>query len=264
MHTQVVVIPGFNDGEALSRTIDDLASLHPAVESLAVVPVGLTRHRGDLPAIESVSKAYAHRAVHEYRALGKRFRGRLGCEFLYVADEFFVLAGLPFPRASYYDGYPQLENGVGLARLLLDHFQAGRRRLPDSLDAPLRLYWVTGTSAAPFLRSRVIESLAAISGLELELVVAVNRYYGESVTVSGLLTGKDMLHALKQSRAEGGVVLLPPNCLNSDLLTLDDLSTLELAEAAGMPVLATQYEFLPLLRSLLLAPAHAAQGMARA
>jgi putative radical SAM enzyme (TIGR03279 family) len=256
MHTQAVVVPGFNDGEALDRTVTDLASLYPAVQSLAVVPVGLTKHRTDLPSLTPVTRAYARRAVSLYREWGKRYRARWGTEFVYVADEFFVLAGLPFPRASYYDDFAQIENGVGLSRRLLDHFEAGRRRLPASLERPLRVYWVTGTSAATFLLERVIEPLRGIAGLDLVPVVARNRYYGESVTVSGLLTGKDMVHALRETGATGGVVLLPPNCLNSEGLTLDDLSTAEMSQAVNMPVLATDYEFLPLFRSLLLAPGY--------
>ena len=145
---------------------------------------------------------------------------------------------------------------MGLSRRLLDHFEAGRRRLPASLEQPLRVFWVTGTSAATFLLERVIEPLRGIAGLELVPVVATNRYYGESVTVSGLLTGKDMVHALREAGATGGVVLLPPNCLNSEGLTLDDLSTAEISQAVNMPVLATDYEFLPMFRSLLLAPGY--------
>lgn len=254
MYAQAVVIPGFNDGEALEQTVVDLASLHPAVENLALVPVGLTKHRTDLPSVATVTRSYARKVVPMYREWGKRYRAQRGTEFVYVADEYFVLAGLPFPRASYYDDFSQIENGVGLVRKLLDHFESGRRALPEALDSPLRIYWVTGTSAATFLFERIFEPLQKIAGLQLVPVVAENLYYGDTVTVSGLLTGHDILHALRKARAKDGVVLLPPNCLNTEGVTLDDLSTADLSRELGLPVLATDYDFLPQFRTLLLAP----------
>lgn len=254
MHTQVVVIPGFNDGAALEQTVFDLASLHPAVETLALVPVGLTKHRTDLPSVATVTRAYARNAVREYRAWGRGFRAKWGTEFAYVADEYFVIAGLPVPRAPYYDDFSQIENGVGLVRKFLDCFEAGRKNLPESLETPLRVYWVTGTSAESFLRERVFEPLQRISGLELVPVVATNRYYGDTVTVSGLLLGADIVYALREADARDGVVLLPPNCLNTEGITLDDRSLADLSRELGMPVLATDYDFLPQFRTLLLAP----------
>jgi putative radical SAM enzyme (TIGR03279 family) len=254
MHTQVVVIPDFNDGDTLETTITDLASLYPMVESLAVVPVGLTQYRVDLPSVNTVSRAYARTAVKMLRSRGNVFRQQFDTEFLYVADEFFVIAGLPFPRAPYYDDFSQVENGIGMSRLLLDHFAAGQNHLPESLDQPLKLYWVTGASAATFVLPRIVAPLNKIDGLEVIPVVARNRYYGASVTVSGLLIGQDIVLALQEASATGGVVLLPPNCLNDEGHTLDDLTAGDLSRQLGMPVQPTSYDFLPQLRSWLLSP----------
>jgi putative radical SAM enzyme (TIGR03279 family) len=259
MHTQIVLVPDFNDGDVLERTIDDLQALYPMVHSLAVVPVGLTRYRLDLPHVKAVSRAYAQRLVRHLRERGDAFRSRLGTGFLYVADEFFVLAHRPFPRAPYYDDFAQIENGIGMCRDLLDHFARGEKGLPSSLDRPLVIHWVTGASSATFVLPRIVERLNQIENLTIHPVVVTNRFYGDTVTVSGLLTGTDILAALEASGVRGGIVLLPPNCLNTDGLFLDDLSVGDLTAALGVPVLPTDYEFVPQLRSLLLAPQSSVQ-----
>jgi putative radical SAM enzyme (TIGR03279 family) len=254
MHTQVVVVPEFNDGAHLNRTIDELSGLHPMIESLAIVPVGLTRFRDELPPVRGVSPAYARALVRRLRVRSDAFRSELSCGFVYVADEFFVLAGRPFPRAPYYDDFAQIENGVGLARRLLDHFARWRGRLPQQLDAPLTLWWVTGVSAATFLEPRVIERLRRVGHLTVHPITVANHFFGDRVTVSGLLTGRDIRDAVLARQPREGLVLLPPHCLNSDHLFLDDLTVTDLEQAIGLPVVPTPYEFAPFLRSLLLAP----------
>jgi NifB/MoaA-like Fe-S oxidoreductase len=221
---------------------------------LAVVPVGLTRWRTDLPSVRRIDRRYARSQVNYLRQRGKRIRAELGCEFLYVADEFFVLAGLPFPRAPYYDDFSQVENGIGMARLMLDHVQREQARLPERLEEPLTLWWVTGVSAATFLIDRVIDPLRTVGNLSIEPVVVTNRFYGDTVTVSGLLTGADIRDALLERGVRDGAVLLPPNCLNDEGLFLDDLSPADLEAALGVRVLPTPYEFMPRLRSWLLSP----------
>lgn len=254
MHTQVVLVPDFNDGEILERTIRDLASLYPMIESLAVVPVGLTRYRLELPNVKPVSLAYARNAVRYLNGQTKALRERLGVGFVYTADEFFVLADKPFPRAPYYDDFAQIENGIGMSRQLLDHFAREQRRMPSRLAQPLQIYWVTGKSAATFLIPRVIEPLQRIENLSITPVTVANNFYGDTVTVSGLLTGRDILEALMAHRPLDGIALLPPNCLNTDGLFLDDLTLGMLSAELGIPVLGTEYRFMPALRSLLLAP----------
>ena len=124
-------------------------------------------------------------------------------------------------------------------------------------DEPLELFWVTGDSAATFLLPRVVDSLNQIDRLTVTPVIVQNQFYGESVTVSGLLTGRDILEALMARRPKGGVVLLPPNCLNDEGVFLDDLSLEALRTELGVPVVRTEYEFMPALRNLLLTPARA-------
>jgi putative radical SAM enzyme (TIGR03279 family) len=254
MHTQIVVVPDFNDGKVLDQTINDLASLYPAVQSLAVVPVGLTRFRLDLPNVSVVSKSYAQKAVKRLRGYGAKFRSQMGVEFCYVADEFFVLAGLPFPRAPYYDDFQQIENGIGMSRDMLDHFAQKHSTLPRRLDRPLTLYWVTGTSAWTFLESRIIEPLNQIENLTIKPVVVVNQFYGDSVTVSGLLTGSDIVRSVADAKREEGLVILPPNCINDEMLFLDDLSVHDVSSQLHMPVIPSRFDFVPLLRSILLSP----------
>jgi putative radical SAM enzyme (TIGR03279 family) len=254
MHTQVVLVPDFNDGEILDRTINDLVSLYPMVESLAVVPVGLTRYRLDLPNVKPVTRTYARNTVKYLSDRTETLRDKLGVGFVYTADEFFVLAKRPFPRAPYYDDFTQLENGIGMARQLLDHFTREQKRMPSRLAESLHVYWVTGKSAATFLGPRVIDPLRRIGNLSITPVAVTNNFYGDTVTVSGLLTGRDILESLIALRPLEGIALLPPNCLNTDGLFLDDLTPGMLSAELGIPVLSTEYRFMPALRSLLMAP----------
>lgn len=262
MHAQVVVVPGFNDGEILERTIQDLAQLYPAVESLGVVPVGLTRYRQHLPDVNPVSQAYAAEMVSYLDRHSDSFRKSLGVGFVYTADEFYVLADADFPAESYYDDFPQLENGVGMGRQALDHFAQSYASLPRKLDRPQTIHWVTGRSAATFLIPQVIDKLNAIDGLTIEPVVVTNEFFGDTVSVSGLLTGRDILEHLMARKPTGGFVYLPPNCLNTDGLFLDDMTPAMISLELGLPVHQAEYEFVPGLRDLLVSGPDAERSVA--
>jgi len=239
MHTQVVLCPGHNDGEHLARTVADLSRLYPAVRSVALVPVGLTRFREHLPTLDPVTPELARQYVRQAEAWGDEFSRTLGERLVYAADEMFLLTGrLPPPR-GYYDAFPQIENGIGMVRSFLDRWEEGRPSLPSELDAPLRLGLVTGKLAAFFLEP-IAAQLNQIKGLEAEVLVVANRTFGEGITVSGLLSGEDIL----QRVAGGGWdrVLLPPNCINGEGLTLDDLTLPALEQRAGLPIGVGQYD----------------------
>ncbi|MDR1737067.1 MAG: DUF512 domain-containing protein, partial [Oscillospiraceae bacterium] len=168
LHTQIVLCPGLNDGSELRRTLDDLDALGESVESTSVVPVGLTSHRAGLTPLESVTPQGARAAIElcgEYKRV-------------YCADEMYLLAGLPIPKPEDYDGYPQLENGVGMLALFKERW--------DGADKPQTLpqqTLVTGVAAAPFLRE-------LLAGLPVDVIAAENSFFGKTVTVAGLLTGR--------------------------------------------------------------------------
>ncbi|WP_334111246.1 DUF512 domain-containing protein [Thermodesulfitimonas autotrophica] len=239
LHTQVVLCPGLNDGAELERTVRDLASLFPAVRSVAVVPVGLTAHRAGLYPLRPVTPAAAAALIEDVTAWQREFRRRYGSRLVFAADEFYLLAGKAVPATKEYEGFPQLENGVGLVRRFRDAWKRVAQRLPET-TTPCRAVLVTGTLAAPVLRP-VVARLNAVAGLEVTLLPVVNRFFGTSVTVAGLLTGRDICAALAALFREGlrpELVVVPAAALRDGRLFLDDTTCAAVAEQFGCRVVA--------------------------
>ena len=248
MHAQVVICPGLNDGIHLQRTVNDLARFYPAVRSVALVPVGLTRFRQNLPLLEPVTRDRARKYCEQVAAWGDLFQQNLGERFVYAADELFLLTGQLPPQSAYYDAFPQIENGIGMVRSFLDCWNKDMALLPDKLTNPLHLAMVTGELAVGFMRP-IVAQLNSIQGLLVDLLPVANDFFGRGITVSGLLCGEDLL-----SNIEGGpwnLVLLPPNCINGEGLTLDDKTVPELEAAAGVPVTVGGYNLAAFLKKLL-------------
>jgi putative radical SAM enzyme (TIGR03279 family) len=233
LHTQLVICPGLNDGPILTKSLADLAERHPGVATIAVVPVGLTKHRERLPALREFTRSDARLALDEVHAAQKKFLARLGTRLVFAADEMYALAGEDVPQADHYEGFPQLENGIGMLRQTIDRWTAGEDGIRARNGTRERVAVVTGTSAAPTLRK--LFSDRPSTSVEASLCVVKNDYFGESVSVSGLLVGADIERAL---RAHDGFdrVLLPPNCLKEEEIFLDDRTRSDLARALGVPV----------------------------
>ena len=249
-HTQLVILPGVNDGPALRQSIEDLASLAPAVRSIGIVPVGLSergafsrsirpdlaerlRRRSVRPSL--VDDAGARAVIELVRPYQRRFRERFGRDLVYLADEYYLRAGVPVPPRVRYDGFPQFQNGIGMVRDLLDQAKAARRR-PPRFARPVRLTAVCGELIAPLL-GPILEDLAdAIEGFAIELIPVRNTFFGASVTASGLLTSRDVRAALA-GRDLGDGVAIPRAMLNSDgTRFLDETTPADLAQALGVPV----------------------------
>ncbi len=237
VHAQVVICPGLNDGAALADTVERLAALWPAVASVGLVPVGLTRHRENLFPLNPVTPGLAEELVRKVGAWQRRFRKEGKGSFVHAADELYLAAGLPLPAAARYDGFPQLENGIGPARLFLDEIRKVRSRLPPKVLGRRRVAVVTGRMAVPLLRP-VVQALNGVEGLSCALVPVTNRFFGEQVTAAGLLVGADVLAALKREAKPADLVLVPATALAHDPpVFLDGVGLLELAETLGVPVL---------------------------
>jgi putative radical SAM enzyme (TIGR03279 family) len=248
MHTQVVLCPGLNDGEHLARTLTDLASLHPWVRSVALVPVGLTRYRERLPAILPPDAEYACGLLAWAEPWRRRFLRDLGSRFACPSDEFYLLAGRPFPAPAAYEGYPQLGNGVGGCRKFLEEFRRLAPRLPGSHPRPRRVSVVTGALAAPVL-SGAVDRLNRIAGLRVDVLSVRNDFFGGTVTCAGLLTGQDILRAL-QAAEPGEAVLIPSVTLKEDEdIFLDDLTLAELSGRIGRPALRVESSARGLVRA---------------
>ena len=245
VHTQVVLCPGWNDEEHLNRTIDDLWGLGPSVRSLSVVPVGLTRYNVDRPVrLLRASEAEAAIAqVDQARRLGEQGRGFGWC---YAADEMYLIAGLPLPEASYYDDGALYENGVGAIRRFIDGFERGLAGVPRFEGRRIRL--VTGGSMGPFLDERA-SALAAATEASVEVVHVENRYFGDTVTIAGLLGGRDIIDAL-QNTESGDLVVLPAEALNADDIFIDDVPMDDVRKALAPASIYTGYEVTEALRSV--------------
>jgi len=236
MHTQVVLCPGLNDGEHLARSLGDLARFHPFVKTVALVPVGLTQYREKLPALKSPDPEYARSLLDWAQPWRRRFLKALGTRFAFPSDEFYLLAGRPFPTGRTYEGYPQLGNGVGGCRKFMEEFRHLAKRLPLALSSPRRLTVITGTLATTILRDAVAR-LNQVHGLTVELVPVVNAFFGGSVSCAGLLTGRDILRALSEQRGRlCDAILIPSVAFKEDEdILLDDFLLRDLGAHVGIP-----------------------------
>lgn len=239
MHAQIVLCPGINDGTVLIETLESLFSFYPKLRSAAVVPVGLTRHRTGLPKIRPVDGPAASEVLRTVQPMQKRFQNQVREPFVYLADEWYFLAGKPVPPSVHYGGFWQRDNGVGMVRFFLTEFQKAKRRFLKRFDRPSRFVVVTGTLAGPVLRSQALPVLNQIGNAQFEMVEVQNRFFGESVTVSGLLTGRDIAAALRNVRGDW-TGILPSNCLNSDGLFLDDWTVERLSKTLGRKILVLE------------------------
>jgi len=222
VHTQIVLCPGWNDGAILTETIEELAQLFPEVASVGIVPVGLTGYRQELPQLTPVTGEMAFDLIGIVENYQQCFRQRWGKGFVYLADEFYLRASLAIPKAEYYDDYCQIENGIGLTRMLLDEFHELEASLPQVI-VDREVFIITGKSAEPVLQN-VIARLNQIEGLSVILLPVTNKYFGGGVSVTGLLTGQDIISALG-SKYQGKRVIIPGVVLRDgqDVL-LDDTS----------------------------------------
>ncbi len=236
MHTQIVLCPGLNDGPVLEKTVRDLYAFHKQIVSLALVPVGLTDHRFGLASLRRVDAAYARELLGTLDAWQREFRKATGRGFVYASDEFFITAGRPIPGPSHYDGFPQLENGVGMVRAFLTQFSRQARSFPARLEKRRTLTIVTGELAQGFMREVVVPRLSEVKNLRVRLVVAPNLLYGRSVTVAGLLPGNSVSSSLAGVPGSD-LVLLPPDVLNASGVFLDDVTPADLESRIGSPLL---------------------------
>jgi putative radical SAM enzyme (TIGR03279 family) len=220
LFTQVVALPGRNDGEALELTLDYLAS-RPNVQAVAVVPVGLTDHRRNLPTMRTFTPAEADAVVARVEAFQRRMQRERGSRFAFLSDEFYLVAGRPLPPASAYEGFTMLENGVGMVR---DFLEGPLPPLPVALARPLRVICATGTLFAPVLEA-ALAPLRSIAGLDLRVRPLVNRTFGAVTTVTGLLAGRDFLTQIEPGEAD--LLLVSPSVLKYGSETLLDDRTLD-------------------------------------
>jgi len=201
---QIVLCPGYNDGQVLKKTLSDLYSLAPNAVSTAVVPVGMTKYREHLTKIDPVDKPRANAVIDIIEEFAKKAYEQNGTHFVFASDEMYMAAERPLPDYEYYEDFPQIENGVGLCVQMVDAYEYAKERY-GKLPVPRRITMATGTSAAKFLRDMIGEDDM------VQIVPIKNRFFGESITVAGLVTGGDLIDQLKT--LDLGDELLIPSCM---------------------------------------------------
>src|SRR5438552_2628972 len=233
-HTQLVLCPPINDGEHLDRSIRDLLTLHHIVESISVVPVGLTKYNnmiktGDLPPLRHYTRKEAEAIIELVKGYQRRFEAEnaAGYPFVYLSDEWYYITGREFPPAQHYGSYAQIENGVGMTRFLIEQWNRSKRRLPAAMPQSQRVTLVTSVMARPIIE-QFAEDIRQAEQLEVQVLPIVNKFFGEEVTVAGLLCGQDVLDALEENGNLGDLVLLPRVMLdNEGVRFLDDVTVEE-------------------------------------
>jgi putative radical SAM enzyme (TIGR03279 family) len=233
IHAQVVVCPGINDGVHLEQTLRDLASFHtgevPAVASVAVVPVGLTKFRPQQDELTPVTREKATEVIKQVRSLQQEFRQKFDSTFAWLADEWFLIAGEDLPSESEYEDYPQIDNGVGSIRLFLKKFtQAAEKLLPPKVKPQRRLHWVVGNAVEKAFQP-ILQRLNSTEGLEVKMHALNSDYWGQNITVTGLLTGHDLLLNLQKQDLGAGILLPTVMLKHGESVFLDDISIEEVA-----------------------------------
>ncbi|MDR1328733.1 MAG: DUF512 domain-containing protein, partial [Oscillospiraceae bacterium] len=251
MNCQIVVCPGVNDGAELDYSMDELRKLYPSVHSVSVVPVGLTRHREGLPELTAFNAEKAREVVAQVEAAAAKCRAELGSGIFFAADELYIKAGLGLPPDESYEDYPQLENGVGMMRSLITEFDAALENADAAVvvnDSPFTA--VTGRAAEKFISALLdgAREKLAISG---DVAGVTNDFFGDCVDVAGLVTGGDIISALK-ARGHAPRLLIPENMLRrGEDMFLDGVTVGELEKALGAAVRVVRQDGADLLRAMI-------------
>lgn len=254
LNCQIVLCPGWNDGEVLEQTLTDLSALGRHLRSIAVVPVGITKFRDGnrLTPLEAYTKETAAAVLEQVNRWQKTFLKERGERLFFAADEFYLRAGMPVPIPSRYEGFPQLENGVGMISEFRRQMQTGlarrcRRKTSISTKKPIPPPYImvlSGVDAEPCLNS-FADQMSVLYNISLEVIPVVNSFLGEMITVTGLLTGQDFVRAMEERRRNGhkepDLILLPDCTLKADEdVFLDDMTVNELQEKLAVPLRITR------------------------
>jgi putative radical SAM enzyme (TIGR03279 family) len=240
IHAQVVVCPGINDGKHLEQTIRDLASFYtndvPAVASVAVVPVGLTRFRPQDDELVPVTSDKAKEVILQVRSLQQEFQQKLGASVVWLADEWFLIAGEDLPSEAEYGDYPQIDNGVGSIRLFVKQFTEIADKLLPAKIQERKYTWVVGNAVERAFQP-ILQRLNSVDGLSVNMQALSSDYWGQDISVTGLLTGHDLLLKLQRCDLGDGILLPTVMLKHGEMVFLDDISVEEVASRLGAKIL---------------------------
>jgi putative radical SAM enzyme (TIGR03279 family) len=241
IHAQVVVCPGINDRTHLDQTLADLAKFYnpdlPTVASVAIVPVGLTKFRPPEDELIPVTPTKALEVIQQVQQFQHQCQQKFGTTFAWLADEWFLIAGIDLPSADHYEDYPQLGNGVGSIRQFIGDFTAkAKELLPPIINPSKKLTWVVGNAVEQAFQP-LVQQLNQVAGLEINLVALQSNYWGQTMTVTGLLTGQDLLSGLQNQDLGEGILLPTVMLKHGELKFLDDLTVGEVSIELGVDIL---------------------------
>ena len=247
MNGQIVLCPGYNDGDQLQRTMEDMAEWGFA--SCSIVPVGLTRYREKLSKLRPVTKEEACAVIDQVNAFGEQCMERYGSRMFYCSDELYIRAERELPDEEYYEGYVQIENGVGMLRSLMEEFESGLRMEDEAVvTSPFTI--ATGVSAAPYLQS-LLDKAAEKMGISGQVIAIRNDFFGHTIDVAGLITGQDLIAQLS-GKDLGERLLIPVNMLrHGGDVFLDDKRICDIEAALGVPVTVVEQDGFDLLDAML-------------
>ena len=251
---QIVLCRGVNDKNELLRTMNDLSRYYPEMGSVSIVPAGLTKYREGLYPLSDFDKREAREIINMINSVGEKMLKKHGSRMFFAADELYLKAGLEIPDEDYYEGYPQIENGVGMLRSFNEEFDIAWEDIADmknSLKARRTVSVATGVASYPMISSLAKKLSHFIKGLDIKIYAVENEFYGKSITVSGLLTGKDILAQLS-GRELGDELFIPENCLrDGEDVFLCGMTLSELSEGLGVKVSVSENDGYEFVRAML-------------
>ena len=255
VNCQIVLVPNVNDGMELKRTLKDLSSLYPSVESVAVVPVGLTRYRENLCKIQPFNQERAMELISMIKEEQYKYLSKLGTRLVFLSDEFYAMTNEPLPPYEAYEGFPQLENGVGLMRSFEYEIDEELNKIDYKLTVDKKYIIATGKLAARFMNRIKAKIENKFTSLKLEVIPIENDFFGRSITVSGLITGQDIIKQIKtyETYKDYDGIVIPKSMLRKDTnIFLDDITTEYIERELGIeiiPVEVSGKEFIKFIRS---------------
>ena len=251
MNCQIVACPGLNDGPALARSMRDLTEMRNGVTSVAIVPVGLTKYRDGLYPLRSYTAAEAGAVIDQVEAWSEHCRTEYGEGMFWCSDEFYLIAGRPIPEDEFYEDYCQLENGVGMLRLLQVEFKGALMTMDEGIGPVKPFAIATGMSAGPLITQLAKQASDACGGIEHYVYPIRNDFFGHKITVSGLITGKDLIAQLR-GKPLGQRLLLPSSMLRyHQNVFLDDVTVEQVEQALGVPLTFVEQDGFALLDAML-------------
>ncbi|MCM1544396.1 MAG: DUF512 domain-containing protein [Ruminococcus sp.] len=250
LNAQLVLCPGLNDGRELEFSLNELSKLYPAIQSVAAVPVGLTKYRENLCQLSEYTSETARQVIETVDSFGDEFKKLHGTRLVYCADEFYLKANMRLPNEEYYEEYPQIENGVGLWKSLESEFYSAL----EGADAPkkeINISLATGVAAYPLMKSLCDAVSSKFSNVHVNVYEIVNDFFGHSITVAGLITGKDLINQLKD-KPLGDTLIIPSVMLRSEQdIFLDDVSLEQARDELGVQIVPVSNDGFELLNIIL-------------